>query len=225
MPSTIQSLPAPPTEMLEEANKEESKYMGDMLRICWNIKQFRQHAKPVFMEKLLTSPTGKIMRENIESNKQYVEQLKEEERWDTLFYALKETSPKIRKSRRKFLADKLESFYELTSYCRRTVGVYINHEDWKTIMVKRYLQDYYQWEHQLEENKICLEKQVALAIAYIMCRKSSRWETCYPTTVKRLLKEHKYVLDYCQRNSPIDILKNRKELSLEIDAFNKSAWS
>lgn len=215
--TSILSLPAPPTDMLKEAVKEEADYMREMLRICLTIKEFRIHAKPIIGKKLTETPSGKIMRDHVEKDKVYINQLKEQDKWVALTYALTEHSPVLGKTKRKFMAKKLQSLNELTSYCSKNPI-----DNWKKDNVKTYLARYYAGEYQLKDMKIPLEKQVALSIAYLLCRKSNHWEKCYPSYVEDLL-ENKFIVNYCQKYSAMDILKKRKELKV-IDKFNKSYW-
>ena len=51
----------------------------------------------------------------------------------------------------------------------------------------------------------------ALAIAFIMIRKTQRWETVCVGEIERFL-ETKQIMNYCLKYSPKNIIKNRKLL-------------
>ena len=208
--TSIQSLPAPPTEMLKEANKEQAKYMNEMLRIALGIKEFRIHAKPIIGKKLTETPSAKCINDRIKnvnsvhSRENEIERLTNKGDYKRIIRLLFEPSLKRKWAiQEKFNRKKQGQYYALyyTNTHKRI--------NWRFNVVKNFVDDYYTFTRQLKEQKISLEKRCALAIAYIMIRKTQRWEQ---HSIFNLDLNNKKILEYALKYSPEDIIKNRKLL-------------
>lgn len=212
-------LPPPPAFMLKEANKEQAKYMNEMLRIALSIKEFRIHAKPIISKKLAETPSAKCINERIKivnyTKKFYgsntgetcIEYLTRLEQFNTIKSALFETSQFTRnKIQEKHNKKQISQYYDL--YNTSTYNIIA----WRLKIIERIVYEYFKFNHQIKrKTPISLEKMCALAIAFIMIRKTQRWESVCVNEIERFL-ETKEIMNYCLKYSPESIIKKRKLL-------------